>query len=64
MNQSTIEANLELRLDGESFTGTVTTGDESAPFTGWLGLMSVVESLLMDAAGAERLANRTTEGNE
>ena len=49
MNE-TIEAKLELRLDGESFVGRVTSGAESAEFIGWLGLMSVVESLLMETA--------------
>lgn len=63
MDNATIETNLVLRLDGETFSGTVRSADgESADFTGWLGLMNVVESLLMDAAGAQRLANRTTEG--
>jgi|RhiMethySRZTD1v2_1073278.scaffolds.fasta_scaffold1474889_2 hypothetical protein len=43
---------LELRPDGETFTGRATSDEASLEFHGWLGLMGVIEALYPAAGEA------------
>ena len=44
---------LDLRLADDALAGRVTTADgNETQFSGWLGLVATIESLLADAAGS------------
>jgi hypothetical protein len=52
VNGTTIEITLELELDGESVTGRATAnGRESREFSGWIGLIGLLDSLVDGARG-------------
>jgi hypothetical protein len=55
VNASTIEIKLELELDGDTVTGCARFADGSCrDFSGWIGLMGLVDSLLEGAQGNGR----------
>ena len=65
MNATTIEINLELELDGDTVTGCARFADGSSRrFSGWIGLMGVVDSLLEGAPGRGRPANAKERMNQ
>jgi hypothetical protein len=50
VNATTIEINLELELDGETVSGRAHCANgEIREFSGWIGLMGLVDSLLEGA---------------
>ena len=62
MNATTIEITLELELDGETVSGRATTANgEVREFSGWIGLMGLVDSLLEEARRAAPSATQNTE---
>lgn len=62
VNATTIEITLELELDGENVAGTATDANGARrPFSGWIGLMGVVDSLL-DGARNTSPGNDVKEG--
>ena len=61
MNATTIEINLTLELDGETVSGRAACpGGESREFSGWIGLMGLVDSLLDGA----RIGDLATDTNQ
>ena len=47
VNSSTTQLTLELELDGDSISGqAIDAGGESHRFSGWIGLMGVLDALL------------------
>jgi hypothetical protein len=61
VNATTIEINLELELDEETVSGRATSADgETREFSGWIGLIGLVDSLLDGA----RVGSRPTEINQ
>ena len=53
----TLNLALELHVADDALTGRVTTADGSdTDFSGWLGLVATIESLLADKAIGERAA--------
>ena len=65
MNATTIEINLELELDGDTVTGCARFADGSSRrFSGWIGLMGLVDSLLEGAPGRGRPAKTKERMNE
>ena len=66
MNSNTTQITLELELDGETVSGhTVDADGERRSFSGWIGLMGVLDALLDRARGAgrDRSETQTTERN-
>ncbi|MQA75073.1 MAG: hypothetical protein GEU88_12140 [Solirubrobacterales bacterium] len=60
MKSPTIEITLELDLDGETVSGRAT--NRSGPtreFSGWIGLMGVVDALLDEGRGIAAPTNRS-----
>jgi hypothetical protein len=56
VNATTLEIKLELELDGESVSGRATdAGGHTREFSGWIGLIGLVDSLLDGArVGADQ----------
>ena len=66
MNETTTQITLELELDGETVSGhTVDAEGRRRPFSGWIGLMGVLDALLDRARGDGRRdpENQSTERN-
>jgi hypothetical protein len=62
VNATTIEITLELELDGETVSGRAKSANgEVREFSGWIGLMGLVDSLLEGARNGALPANQTTE---
>ena len=62
VNATTIEITLELELDGETVSGRARTATgEVREFSGWIGLMGLVESLLEGARNGAPSATQTTK---
>jgi hypothetical protein len=61
VNQSTTQLTLELDLDGESISGDAIDADgERHHFSGWIGLMGVLDALL-DRARPDGPADKTSQ---
>ena len=64
VNATTIEIKLELELDGETVSGrAIDNGGQTREFSGWIGLMGLVDSLL-DGARTGAPPTQTKEGKE
>jgi hypothetical protein len=63
VNATTIEIRLELELDEETVSGrAIGDGGETREFSGWIGLIGLIDSLL-DGARGSALAQTTHEEN-
>jgi len=64
VNETTTQIKLELELDGETVSGhTIDAEGRRRPFSGWIGLMGVLDALLDRArsAGRDHSENHGTE---
>jgi hypothetical protein len=49
MNEINLDIRLELRTDGEAIEGSVSAAGERHEFSGWIGLVAVVDALVETA---------------
>jgi hypothetical protein len=50
MSSETLVIRLEIRLDGDSLTGSAYDGAAERTFSGWLGLVAAIDALVQSGA--------------
>jgi hypothetical protein len=54
MTSRAVTITLELRLAGDELDGRATDGSEERPFSGWLGLLVAIDTMLAAAPDEQR----------